>query len=198
MSGFLQWLRQRATPSLAESAGSLAAESADAATVSDQSAELAALRANLAFQTRAVAEVEQRLAEALALQADLARELHHRVKNNLQIVISLLTLQARRVEDPAARHVLDQARVRIHAIALVHRLLYEDGETDEINARLLTQRLCHELHANFGNRPAIELACDADDFAIPIPVAMPFTLLIVELVSNALREAPSPYGPGHM
>jgi two-component sensor histidine kinase len=154
-----------------------------------QSAEMAELRADLERMRHAVAESDRRLNEALEHQAELTRELHHRVKNNLQIIISLLTLQARRIHDPAARKVLDQARVRIHALALVHRLLYEEGEAADINARVLSEQLCQQLRTNFSVRSNIALNCDADEFAMPIPIAMPYTLLIVELVSNALHYA---------
>ncbi len=73
----------------------------------------------------AIQERDRNLREAIAQKTMLVREVHHRVKNNLQIVMSLLSLQAGRVRDPAATEALRQARARINALALVHRILYE-------------------------------------------------------------------------
>ena len=85
---------------------------------------------------------------AIDAKTALTSEVHHRVKNNLQIVSSLLNLQAGRITDPAAREALTQTRARIGALAQIHRLLYEKAHDSEmVDLSHLLNDLCTQLRS---------------------------------------------------
>ena len=121
----------------------------------------------------------------------MTHEIHHRVKNNLQIVSSLLNLQTEKLSDPAAREALKQTRARIGALAQIHRLLYEDGhDSDQENVDIakLLHALSVQLRALNGREKGVTLACEAEPQMVPINHAVPLTLLAVEAVTNAFRH----------
>jgi two-component sensor histidine kinase len=158
----------------------------------DAPEEFAKLSRDLHGMAAALRAHEADLTSALAAKTALTREIHHRVKNNLQIVTSLLTLQADRVPDPWARETLGQAKARIGALGLIHRLLYQqdrDNEQGLVNARLLLTELCAQLRAMHRDRADIDLECEAPDVTITVDQAVPMTLFCVEAVSNAFRHA---------
>ncbi len=132
------------------------------------------------------------LTTSLETQKQLTREIHHRVKNNLQIVTSLLTLQAGRLRDPAAREALGQTRARVSALGLIYRLLYDHGsnpEAGEVAADSLIGELCAQLRASHHAQSGVTLHCSAVRRTILIDQAVPLTLFIVEAVTNAYRHA---------
>ena len=132
------------------------------------------------------------LTASLNAQKQLTREIHHRVKNNLQIVTSLLTLQAGRLKDPSAREALSQTRARVSALGLIYRLLYDHGsnpELGEVAVDTLIGELCGQLRSSHQSRPEIALHCSAAKHGISIDQAVPLTLFVVEAVTNAYRHA---------
>ena len=154
--------------------------------------EISQLAADLHEMARAIGTHERNLNNALAAKTALTREVQHRVKNNLQIVISLLTLQADRTPNQWAREVLNQAKSRITALGLIHRLLYErerDNEQGSVHMVELLGELCAQLRSENFQRPEIALHYTSADVRIPVDTAVPVTLLIVEAVSNAFRHA---------
>jgi len=132
------------------------------------------------------------MAEREAVRKALALEVHHRVKNNLQIVTSLLNMQANRIANPAAREALGQTRARIGAIALIHRILYEQDD-DGSQATLDIARLIGELCAQFRMwnraRKEIVFSCETSAVALPLDSAVPLALFAVEAVTNAYAYA---------
>ncbi|HEV7233773.1 MAG TPA: sensor histidine kinase, partial [Sphingorhabdus sp.] len=132
------------------------------------------------------------LTDALAAKTELTREVHHRVKNNLQIVISLLTMQSARMNDDGAKIALKQTRARIQALALIHRLTYDQhnsGDEASVMAQPLLSQLCSQLGHAYRDRRRIEMSCIADDYAMSIDAALPFALFVVEAVTNSYRHA---------
>ena len=132
------------------------------------------------------------LTQALEAKTLLTREVHHRVKNNLQVINSLLTLQSGRVREGAAKEVLAQTRARINALALIHRLLYEQDngyERGEVPIDNLMVQLCAQLRGASRSMTQVELTCHAGNFPVPIEYAVPLTLFVVEAVTNAFRHA---------
>lgn len=132
------------------------------------------------------------LVQALEAKNLLTREVHHRVKNNLQIINSLLMLQSGRVSEGAAKEVLSQTRARISALALIHRLLYEQDngyERGEVAIDNLMTELCTQLRGASRATPKVKLHCNAGKFPVPIDYAVPLTLFVVEAVTNAFRHA---------
>lgn len=137
-------------------------------------------------------ELAALMAEREAVRLALAREVHHRVKNNLQIVTSLLNMQANRIENPIAREALGQTRARIGALALIHRILYEkedDGSQGTLDISVLFHELCAEFNLWHRQRSEIAFTCEALSFAVPLDSAMPLALFAVEAVTNAYAYA---------
>lgn len=154
--------------------------------------EIATLSADLHSMAEVIDRRNQDLTQALEVKGVLTREVHHRVKNNLQIINSLLTLQSGRVPDGEAKEVLAQTRARISALALIHRLLYEQDngyERGEVAIDTLLQELCIQLQATIAGTSGITLHCHAASIPLPVDYAVPLTLFIVEAVTNAFRHA---------
>ncbi len=148
--------------------------------------EIRSVAASLYRMSGAVNERDRQLRDSLERQRLLARELHHRVKNNFQMVMSLLSLQSSRLADGDARQAIDQARRRIGALALVHHQLYDTGELATISSRALLGALCQQLQPPAGS--GIALDCEFDDVPLDIDSAVPLTLWFVETVNNALQH----------
>jgi two-component sensor histidine kinase len=135
---------------------------------------------------RDVTDLRRRDAELLSKDATI-REIHHRVKNNLQTVASLLRLQSRRVDDPAAAAALREAVQRVRAIAVVHDMLSErtdeDVDLDEVLARLAAMTL--EVAAR-GNEVGVRREGRAGRAAAEL--ATPVAMVVAELLANAVEH----------
>ena len=154
--------------------------------------DIRALWTSFEHATDAVTRRERQLHTATTRQKLLMQEIHHRVKNNLQIVASLLNLQATRIRVPEARAEFQAARDRIRALATLHRHLYAFGELHMINMRAFLIELCEQLLAALGETPAggrISLAIDAPELQISSDQAVPIALIVTECVSNAAKYA---------
>jgi len=155
--------------------------------------EIATLSADLHSMADVIDRRNKDLTQALQAKSMLTREVHHRVKNNLQIINSLLTLQSGRVPDGEAKEVLAQTRARISALALIHRLLYEQAngyEAGGVTIDTLMRELCTQLQsAAQQNSRRVMLHCHTESIFLPIDYAVPLTLFIVEAVTNAFRHA---------
>ena len=112
--------------------------------------ELRELAQSFAEATRSAADHAAKNDAAVAQQELLMKEIHHRVKNNLQIVASLLNLQASRIRQPEAKAEFASARDRVRALATLHRHLYSQGEVHTINMRQFLTELCGQLFAAMG------------------------------------------------
>jgi two-component sensor histidine kinase len=154
--------------------------------------EIAAFSADLHSMADAIDRRNTDLTHALEAKTLLTREVHHRVKNNLQIINSLLTLQLGRAHEGAAKEVLAQTLARISALALIHRLLYEQDngyERGEVPIDNLMAELCAQLRGASRSMTHVQLTCQAESFPVPIEYAVPLTLFVVEAVTNAFRHA---------
>ncbi|HEV7370273.1 sensor histidine kinase [Arenibaculum sp.] len=138
--------------------------------------------------------METELRTAFEQREALLREIHHRVKNSLQTVSSLLSIQARRLEDGRARREFDDAVGRIQAVAMVHQALYQDEDLSRAGIANQVELLCRHVAAVHG-RPAGTIRCDvgAGDAWLPADSLVPFALVVNELLTNAFKHA---FGPG--
>ena len=152
--------------------------------------ELEELGGALTGMARRIQEREAELTRSLAQKDVLLRETHHRVKNSLQIVTSLLNLRVRAVPASAAREAMREAQIRIKALALVHRSLYEHDDLHMVDLASLIGELCELLRdsAEPSGVP-ITLECDMVPLQASTDKAIPIVLLITEAVTNAFRHA---------
>jgi two-component sensor histidine kinase len=118
----------------------------------------------------------------------LLKEVHHRVKNNLQIVSSMLSLQAGTVEDPGGRQMIMQCQDRIQAMAYVHEDAYSSGRLTGIQMRSYLSRICESLQKN-NNNTELEISVIPEDLTFSLDDAIPCGLIVNELVTNSLKHA---------
>ncbi len=119
------------------------------------------------------------------------QEIHHRVKNNLQVVASLLNLQASRIRQPEARAEFQSARDRVRTLATLHRHLYAHGELHTINMREFLIELCSQLFQAMGEKAGerLRLEIEAPELKMSSDQAVPLALIVTEAVSNAVKYA---------
>jgi two-component sensor histidine kinase len=131
---------------------------------------------------------DRRLREAVDVKTTLIREIHHRVKNNLQIVMSLLSIQANQVKDVAAREALMQAQTRINALALVHRILNELEDQSTLDISQLLDELSHQISGGMsGENVRIEVNVQSREVSGNVAVAL--ALFTVEALTNIFKHA---------
>jgi two-component system, sensor histidine kinase PdtaS len=133
---------------------------------------------------------EARLTVALQEKEVLLKEIHHRVKNNLQVICSLLNLQGDRIEDAALREVFHEGEQRIQTMALIHETLYQVSDLASFHLAPYVQRLSDALlHAYGGEAGRVTLTTRLEALALPLDSAVPCGLILHELLSNALKHA---------
>lgn len=155
------------------------------------------LRENLVQRLSTInAELETRVEErTVALMATLKerevllQEIHHRVKNNLQVISSLISMQMRQVSDASARTALAECRARVETIGLVHEQLYRARDYARVPFTDYAQSLTSNIFRTSGISPAlVSLECEIEDAALPVDRAIPCGLILNELMTNALKH----------
>jgi two-component sensor histidine kinase len=135
------------------------------------------------------------LRESLAQKDAMMREIHHRVKNNLQVITSLLNMQQRALTDPAARLAMSDTRQRITALSLIYRALYQSPDMRRVDVRQFLEELITQLSTSEGGRPSpIRTKLQADDLEIDPDKLAPLALFAVEAITNARKHAFGPDG----
>lgn len=152
--------------------------------------EIRVLAETLDGLAEAVSIRDQSLLDSLAEKDVLMREIHHRVKNNLQIISSLLSLQQRALSDDAAKMALGDTRQRISALALIYRTLYQSDDIRHADAAVFLHDLVGQLVASEAGRgPAVSSRVEADSLVMDPDKLAPMALWLVEAISNALKHA---------
>jgi PAS domain S-box-containing protein len=148
----------------------------------------------------AIVDISDRKQREESIQADLKEkdillgEIHHRVKNNLQVIYSLLDMQSSKVSDETALHLLRESQNRIRSMSLIHQRLYESKDFGRVDFRSFLDTLVPNLVSSYSADPSrITLLIDAAEVSLPINAAIPCGLIVNELISNALKHA----FPGH-
>jgi two-component sensor histidine kinase len=133
---------------------------------------------------------EESLKTSLQEKELLLKEVNHRVKNNLQVVSSLLNLQISRVKDPATASALHESQARIRAMSLVHEMLYRTRDFNRTDFAEYTKALVQDLMRSYGAQDGrIRCQIGIRNIALPIHKAIPCGLVVNELVSNAMKYA---------
>ena len=141
----------------------------------------------VALRTRQLELHSEALASSLRERDVMLKEVHHRVKNNLQIVNSLLYLQANSSENPELREALRKGQQRIFSMAIIHEELYRSEDLSSVDLCAYAQRLCDGFAGMTGD--CIRLHCQAGQLLLPITLSIPCGLILNEFLTNALKYA---------
>lgn len=139
-------------------------------------------------QTQLLDAKNKAIEEALHEKQLLLKEVHHRVKNNFQIVSSLLELQSKGIEDEKALALAAEGKNRVKSMALIHQRLYQNDDL-QIHFKEYTQKLLDEIAMMYGKNPKEVVELKMQDVAFDIDTAIPLGLILNELVTNAFKYA---------
>lgn len=135
-------------------------------------------------------QAEDQLQASLRDKDVLLQEIHHRVKNNLQVIQSLLNLQARTIKDPLALEAFKESRDRIRSMSLVHEKLYLSPDLSHIDMANYLQSLSTDLfHSSRVDKNKVDIKVEAEEVQVSIDKAIPLGLILNELISNSLKHA---------
>jgi two-component sensor histidine kinase len=143
---------------------------------------------NIELNQKLKAQLKQ-TERALKEKESLLVEVHHRVKNNLQVVVSLLRLQQRHIEDASALDAFQECQRRILAMALVHERLYKVNNFAEVDFTDYIYTVTHELFQAYNISSSISLQIEVEHVFLELNTAIPCALIISELISNSLKYA---------
>ncbi|HMC97844.1 MAG TPA: sensor histidine kinase, partial [Flavobacteriales bacterium] len=142
-----------------------------------------------------------RLAETLMSEEEkeiMIREIHHRVKNNLQVVDSLLAIQCGSSDDPRLERMLREAQGRIRSMALVHEHIYRSVGMAHASLKTHLEQLARNALVAHGQHDRISVMVEATEIALPVEMLMPLSLVVNELLTNAVKYAFDGKDRGHV
>jgi two-component sensor histidine kinase len=137
-----------------------------------------------------IEESDAGLRKAIGEKDVLIQEVHHRVKNNLQVILSLFDMQARQVDNPDALEVFQDCKARIRSMALVHEMLYGSSDLSKIDFRQYVKKLTEDLAMSYMpiDRP-LNTSIDLKQMELDISKAVPLGLLANEVLTNSIKHA---------
>ncbi len=134
-------------------------------------------------------EAEANVMTSLREKEVLLREIHHRVKNNMQVIVSLLRLHSRRTQDDQLHTVFDECRDRINAMSLIHEALYESRDVSQIDFSSYLKKLCRHLNQAYGRAGLIETSVAPSKVQLGMDKGIAVGMVVCELVSNSFKHA---------
>jgi two-component sensor histidine kinase len=134
-------------------------------------------------------QTENQIKEALAEKEVLLKEIHHRVKNNMQVISSLVDLQAEEVKDPAMRGIFRDVVNRVRSMAMVHENLYQSTDLAQVDFADYARSLLGYLWRAQGTANGIRLDLELESVLLTVNAAVPCGLILNELFGNALKHA---------
>ena len=130
------------------------------------------------------------ISQALSEKETLLKEIHHRVKNNLQFISSLLRLQTKHVSDDVALGALQEGQDRVQSMALIHQNLYQEDNLTGVDMKVYFQKLIKGLFSSYNiHDDRIQLELDIADVNLDVDTVIPLGLIVNELISNSLKYA---------
>jgi len=133
---------------------------------------------------------EEKIKASLLEKETMLKEIHHRVKNNLQVISSLLSLQATHLQDEEAKEALQESMDRVGIMASIHTQLYESQDLTKVDFGSFIQGLIGNISQSYGRAEfPVEINVDANKISLGIDNSIPCGLILNELVSNALKHA---------
>ena len=144
----------------------------------------------IALQKEETEEKKLIIEKSLEEKEILLKEIHHRVKNNLQIISSLLSLQANRTEDAGLKKIMSEAKNRISSMALIHQKIYQSDNLSSINFQTYVEQMTESIDSTFNTQQKeITYFINTNDIALTIDHAIPLGLIINELLTNIHKYA---------
>ena len=144
----------------------------------------------LVYNQRQKQKANQALQKAVSEKETLLKEIHHRVKNNLQVISSLLNLQSKYVEDQSAIDAVKEGQNRVKSMALIHQKLYQEDNLTGITISDYIENLAESLYSSYGvDRDRIDLNLSVEKLNLDVDTTIPLGLIINELISNTLKYA---------
>ncbi len=158
--------------------------------VNDRTRELEGALSSLQRENVHRKKAELEIGKSLHEKEVLLKEIHHRVKNNLQIVSSLFFFQSKQVTDPKVLDMFRDGQNRVKSMALIHEKLYQSGDLANIDFKEYIKKLANTLFQSYSvNQSKIKLKLNVQDVEIGVDTAVPCGLIINELISNTLKHA---------
>jgi two-component sensor histidine kinase len=146
-------------------------------------------KGNLEKARNQLVQSSQEVMASLREKEILLKEVHHRVKNNLQVISSLISLQLRPIKDPVNREALQACQARVQAISLIHTMLYQSKDYAKVPFSDYAPILANNIFNALGTVPGcISLELAIDGVALPVDKAIPCGLILNELITNALKH----------
>ena len=134
-------------------------------------------------------KAEELVKDSLKEKELLLKEIHHRVKNNLMVISSLLNMQSRQIKDQKVVSLLKDSQSRARSMAIIHEKLYGSNNLKKINFGDYIRDFTGELFKTYSTRPGLKLKMEVEDLMLDINTSIPLGLIVNELVSNSLKYA---------
>jgi len=157
--------------------------------VEERTAELKQVNEELSLEIEERQKTETRLRASIKEKEILIREVYHRVKNNLQIIASLLDMSKRRAQHPETVDMLSEAHAKLYTMSLIHTQLYQSDRVDQINMGRNLRDLVEHLEQLYGQSRNVTAEIDTANFYLSVTQAVPCALALNEIISNALKYA---------
>ncbi len=132
---------------------------------------------------------EAAISKSLAEKETLLKEIHHRVKNNLQVVSSLLSMQSRFIKDEQALGAVNEGQTRVESMALIHQKLYQENNLSGVNVKEYIEDLAEVLRQSYTKDVDVDFEYQIDDLTIDVDTIIPIGLILNELICNSLKHA---------
>ena len=159
------------------------------ASTGDMSRELREIEGEFVQMAGNILQDEARVEDQLRERGILLKEVHHRVKNNLQLISSIMSMQMRRTPDATTREILSRLQDRVLGLATIHRTLYESQDVGRVNAARLLREIVAQQSVASGAGTDLETKLDLEDLELLPDQAVPLSLLTSEALANALSNA---------